>query len=126
MKNTLFRAFSMSMALVFALGLVPKADTPNVVNESTAVQESLVELKDNSQTPPLGHRVLNYTFVDNDKTMTDEELFGKYNAETGEWDIESKFDYDAFPNMIGVKNAAMAASSPYMQSVFRKLKACHM
>lgn len=101
----------MSMALVFALGLVSKADTPNVVNESTAVQESLVELKDNSQTPPLGHRVLNYTFVDNDKTMTDEELFGKYNAETGEWDIESKFDYDAFPNMIGVKNAAMAASS---------------
>lgn len=95
------------MAFVFAFGLVPMADTADVTLQTNAAAETA----DDSQTPPLGHRVLNYTFVDNDKTMTDEELFGKYDAAAGEWITESKFDYDAFPNMARVKQAAMAASS---------------
>lgn len=107
MKNAFFRAFALCMAFVFAFGLVPMADTADVTLQNDAVHA----VSDDSQTPPLGHRVLNYTFVDNDKTMTDEELFGKFDAESGEWIIESKFDYDAFPNMARVKQAAMEASS---------------
>lgn len=107
LKKLTLSTLAFSMALIFSVGLVPKADT----SFGTDVQNEVLTASQDDTTPPLGHRVLNYNFVDNDKTMTDEELFGKYCVSSGEWIVESKFNYDAFPNMAGVKQAAIEASS---------------
>ncbi|MBR3934914.1 MAG: S-layer homology domain-containing protein [Clostridia bacterium] len=107
MKKFSFRTFALALALIYSFGLVSFANVSETDNENIEISFE----SETDQTPPLGHRVLNYNFVDNDITMTDEELFGKYNYETQSWDIESKFDYDSFPNMAEVKKAAMEASS---------------
>lgn len=109
MKKIIFRALAIGMILIFTVGIVPNANEFECDNES----DEVMTIQEDDETPPIGHRVLNYTFVDNDKTMTDEELFGKYDAESQSWVIPSKFDYDAYPNMIGVKEAAMEANGDY-------------
>ena len=107
------RLVSLCMAIIFSFGMLPvMAETEYTGIEKVNITSNEISSSaEDGDIPPLGHRVLNYNFVDNDKTMTDEELFGKFDASLGEWVIESKFDYDAYPNMGEVKQAAMEASS---------------
>ena len=109
MKKIISRALAMGLVLMVTIGIAPKADEI----EGDYKYSEVMAMAEDGETPPIGHRVLNYHFVDNDKTMTDEELFGKYDAETQTWVIPSKFDYDAFPNMRDVKAAAMEANGDY-------------
>ena len=109
MKKIISRALAIGLVLMFTVGIVPKADE----FEDNYEYSGVMAMTEDDETPPIGHRVLNYNFVDNDKTMTDEELFGSYDVETQTWVIPSKFDYDAYPNMSGVKAAAMEANGDY-------------
>ena len=109
MKKVIFRALIISLILIFNVGLAPKAEE----SEADYNYGALTVSEEDDEIPPIGHRVLNYNFVDNDITMTDEELFGQYDAQTQTWVIPSKFDYDAFPKMSAVKEAAMNADGDY-------------
>jgi len=112
-KNIAYRVLALCIVLVFSFGMVSEANEAdiNVTSGAELFADEISSTEESGEIPPLGHRVLNYNFVDNDITMTDEELFGKYCASSGEWIVESKFDYDSFPNMAEVKRAAMEASS---------------
>lgn len=111
MKKIISHVLAVCLVFTLTVGITPKAEEIECDDES--VKTPAVAAAENGETPPIGHRVLNYHFVDNDKTMTDEELFGEYDAETQTWVVPSKFDYDAFANMSGVKEAAMNANGDY-------------
>ncbi|MEE1043437.1 MAG: S-layer homology domain-containing protein [Clostridia bacterium] len=50
-----------------------------------------------------------FQLIDEDpQHITDEEFFGVWNKEMGEWDVESCFDYEKFPGLADVEAAVKA------------------
>ncbi len=50
------------------------------------------------------------SYVDNKISISDEEFYGAYNNDTGEWTRTGYFDYEKYPEMYAVQEAAKAGN----------------